>query len=172
MIPRIQQELPYHHESLKIITTLKVINQARKSEYTMEALNCTNHFSSVDDPKKSLSEALGNQIRNIGYIEPAHGLKCRQHWLVRDKDLDDMYSTVSTHKKHRDITLWCFRPTRGNTEAAFSQQSRIRCYSGGLEDTPTKPKSKCAQDVEELIRQLKEKHGKAYTTEQLSCWLI
>lgn len=90
--------------------------------------------------------------------------------MVRDKDLDDMYTT---HKKRRDITLWCFRPTTGNAEAACSQQSRKRSHSRGLEDTATKPKSKCAQkiqDVEDLIRQLKEKHGKAYRTEQLSCW--
>ena len=82
---------------------MKVINQARKSEYTMEALNCTHRFTALDDLKKCTSEAFQNQI---GFIEPGHGLKGRQRWLVRDTDLEEMYST---HKKRREITLWCFR---------------------------------------------------------------
>ena len=57
----------------------------------MEALpSCTHHFTSIDNLKKTLSEAFGFQVGSIGFVEPGHGLKGRQHWLVRDKDLQDM----------------------------------------------------------------------------------
>lgn len=148
--------------------TVKIINQRRKSDYTMEALpSSTCRFTSIDNLKKTLSETFGFQVGSIGFVEPGHGLKGRQHWLVRDKDLQDMYSV---HKKRRVITLWCFRPTVGGAEPS---SSRKRSLSEGAEGTAPRPKSHCAQkikDVEDLISQLKERHGKAFTTEQLSCW--
>ena len=146
------------------------MNQARKSDYTMQALDCCDRFSTIDNLKKCLSNAVGTQIGGFGFVEPGHGLKGRQHWLLRDKDLNDMYCV---YKKRRDITLWCFRPTAGGPEASSSNQkstSRKRSLSEALEP---RPKSQCAQkikDVEDLIRQLKERHGKVFTTEQLSCW--
>ena len=134
----------------------------------MEALpSSTCCFTSIDNLKKTLSETFGFQVGSIGFVKPGHGLKGRQHWLLWDKDLQDMYSV---HKKRRVITLWCFRPTVGGAEPS---SSRKRSLSEGAEDTAPRPKSHCVQkikDVEDLISQLKERHGKAFTTEQLSCW--
>ena len=66
----------------------------------MEALpSCTRRFTSIDNLKKTLSEAFGFQVGSIGFVESGHGLKGRQHWLVQDKD------TYSVHKKCCVITL-------------------------------------------------------------------
>ena len=72
----------------------------------MEALNSSQRFTTIDDLKKSLSEELEIQIGGFGFVEPGHSLKGREHWLLRDKNLQDMYSM---YKKRHDITLWCFR---------------------------------------------------------------
>jgi len=118
--------------------------------------------------KKCLSNAAGEKIGGFGFDKPGHSLKGRQHLLSCDKDLNDMYCI---YKKRRDVTLWCFRPTVGGPEASSSnQKSRKHSLSKALQP---RPKSQCAQkikDVEDLIRQLKERHGKVFTTEQLSCW--
>ena len=75
----------------------------------------------------------------------------------------------SVHKKHRVITLWCFRLT---VEGAEPSSSRKRSLSDGQEGKAPRHKSHCAQkikDVEDLINQLKERHGKPFTTELLGC---
>ena len=67
----------------------------------MEALpSSTCRFTLIDNLKKTLSETFGFQVGNIGFVEPGHGLKSRRHWLVRDKDLLDMYSV---HKKRHGL---------------------------------------------------------------------
>ena len=58
----------------------------------MQALYCCDHFSTIDNHlKKCLADAAGTQIGGFGFVEPGHGLKVRQHWLLRNKDLNDMY---------------------------------------------------------------------------------
>lgn len=49
-------------------------------------------FSSVSSLKEHLTEVLKEVILDVGYIEPGHGLKGRQVWLVEDADVIEMYS--------------------------------------------------------------------------------
>ena len=39
----------------------------------------TNIERVIDNLKKNLSEAFGFQVGSIGFVEPGHGLKGRQH---------------------------------------------------------------------------------------------
>ena len=115
--------------------------------------------------KKTLSNALNFKVDNLGYIEPGHGLKGKQQWLVQDEDLVEMY-TCYDGKKYREIMLWCIQPSSGeNTRKRPISESHI---------TPLKPKrASCSQTidiVEDIVTKLKEKHGQKFTTEQLSCW--
>ena len=54
--------------------------------------------------KQHLADALEEDILDVGYIEPGHGMKGKQVWLVEDSDVAEMYSRFKTKQ---DITLWC-----------------------------------------------------------------
>ena len=62
----------------KRVYSVKVMNQGRKREYTMQKLTLDNNFSTVADMKESLTSGLKFPFDNFGYIEPGHGLKGRQ----------------------------------------------------------------------------------------------
>ena len=53
----------------------------------MRKLTLDNNFSTVADMKESLKSALKFPFDNFGYIEPGHGLKGRQQWIVQDEDV-------------------------------------------------------------------------------------
>ena len=88
----------------KRVYSVKVMNQGRKREYTMRKLMLDNNFSTVADMKESLTSALKFSFDNFGYIEPGHGLKGRQQWIVQDEDVQEMYKSYC---KRREILLWC-----------------------------------------------------------------
>ena len=85
--------------------TVKVIEWARKSNFTMRKFDATYRFTSVDDIKKELSDSLHvpTIIDIVGYIEPGHGVKGKQRWLLADSDLDEMYDI---HTGKVNILLW------------------------------------------------------------------
>ena len=143
--------------------SVKIMNQGKKSEYTIRKFTLNYQFTKVSEMKQSLSIALKFDIDTFGYIEPGHGLKGRQQWLVQDEDLEQMYRS---YKKRGEILLWCIRPHNG----ADTERKRGR---GESTDESRPVKRTCSQkikDVEDLLTQLREKHGQKYTTEQLSCW--
>jgi len=44
--------------------------------------------------KQNFSDILGDVEEDeieTGFIEPGHGVKGKQHWIVEDDDLQDMY---------------------------------------------------------------------------------
>ncbi len=155
------------------IYAVKVMNQGRKSDYTIEKLSLKKQFTTISDVKQCLSDALKFQVENCGYLEPGHGLKGRQQWLVQDEDLQEMYAM---YQKRREIMLWCIRPFGGSGTRRSGSDSKKRSNSEGPGEASQPPKTKrttCSQktkDVEDIIGQLREKHGQAYSTEQLSCW--
>ena len=109
----------------------------------------------------SLSTTLSFEVDKFGYIEPGHGLKGRQQWLVQDEDLDNMYTSYG---KRFEVLLWCILlQSEKNTQRKRSNESEAN----------KPPKRTCStqiQEVEDIVSQLSEKHGDKYTSEQLSCW--
>ena len=97
--------------------SVKVINPAKKSEYSIRKWRATNTFTSVQDMRKQLKhdfadlfERVSEDEIEVGYLEPGHGSKERQHWLVDDNDLSDMYKM---YEGKREIML-CFQaPEKG-----------------------------------------------------------
>ena len=41
----------------------------------------------------------------FGYIEPGHGVKGKQRWLMNNEDVADMYTV---HEGKKEILLWCY----------------------------------------------------------------
>ena len=137
----------------------------------MQKLTLDNNFSTVADMKESLTSVLKFPFDNSGYIEPGH--KGRQQWIVQDEDVQEMYKSYC---KCQEILFWCIQPSTAHAASSVGSESRKRKNSENSRKVSQSPKAKritCAQkvrEVEDIIKQLREKHGQTYTTEQLSCW--
>ena len=82
---------------------MKAINANRKSLYTVRKFKTSDNFTSVASLRAYLATQLEDVV-DIGYIEPGHGMKGRQVWLLESNDLISMY-TLFMNKK--EIILWC-----------------------------------------------------------------
>lgn len=148
------------------------MNVSRKSQYVVRKLRSdTEKFLSIKALRECLAAQLGENILDVGYIEPGHGLKGKQIWLTEDDDFEDMYSRF---KKH-EITLWCH--VQKDTATQENQQSsRKRSPANDHRETDKhtqNKRTKCAEklsEVEKLVKKLKEKHGTKYSVEKLNIW--
>ena len=131
-------------------------------------------FTSIEDLQHQLSSLVGISVEKIGYIQPGHGLRGKQQWLVSNDDLKEMYQC---YKNRRDILLWC------HGQSDIKSTSPLQPRKRGSNDASTsegKPPSKrtsssiaCAEkikDVEDIVKQLEEKHGPKYSVEQFNAW--
>jgi len=80
--------------------SLKVLHREKKSDYSVQKwgdAQCV-RFESVTvlkcRLKQNFSDILGDVEEDeieTGFIEPGHGVKGKQHWIVEDDDLQDMH---------------------------------------------------------------------------------
>ena len=74
---------------------MKVINRKKKAEYVVQTLRMNDKFTSLDRLNAQLQGECGDKvplkIEQLGYIEPGHGLRGKQRWLINDEDLKEMY---------------------------------------------------------------------------------
>lgn len=75
---------------------------------------------------KHLADALEEDTLDVGYIEPGHGMKGKQVWLVEDSDVAEMYSRFKTKQ---DITLWCFVRKGDDTSSKSSCKREISTHN-------------------------------------------
>ena len=142
-----------------IFHSVKLMNKAKKKEYIVEKLSAKTPFGSLENIKTAL-EQLNRIVGNIGYIEPGHGLKGKQKWLLDDSDVSEMYAV---HKNKREVMLYAFvdfQVQGGNTSAPNEQPKAL----------PTTKYAKTITEVETIMSKLKEKHGQQYDTERYACW--
>lgn len=148
------------------------MNFKQKKDYVVRKLPETKRFESLSELSKVIASVLKcPEVKNIGFVEPGHGLKGKQHWLVDNNDLDDMYENF----RSRSVFFWCFDPitTSGSTPSGGTK----RRASGDSEEKPP-AKSKrdvCSHghnisEVEVIVKKLEEKHASKFTTEQLNAW--
>ena len=86
------------------IYSVKVMKTSRKSDYTVQKLKSSVVFATLDALLDEIKTSLNICPLQIGYIEPGHGLKGKQRWLIDDGDLTDTYCI---YERKREITLWC-----------------------------------------------------------------
>ena len=149
--------------------TVKVINPGKKSSYDIHKLvNFSEKFASLDELKQHLTELLGTQIDDVGYISPGHGLKGRQNTCLIDEDVDHIYEEF----KRKDILLWCYDVTKKNKVECTSDNSKTRKRSHVSEDDAgEKPKSNskrdmCMNKIQEVEQIVDKEHGNALNLER------
>ena len=112
-------------------------------------------FDSVTAIRVKLIDELGDQVPdkvdfNVGYYE---GRQQAKIWLVSREDLEMMYSN---HSKG-DITLWCDgRDTRSKRKRETENYATSR--------------QEREDEVYEVYKTLKEKHGSKYDVPRLRLW--
>ena len=117
-----------------------------------------------------LATQLEEDVVDIGYIEPGHGMKGRQVWLLESDDLISMYTLF---KNKKEIILWChIQKCQADGSADVEKQARKKSASDSDQAPPSK-RGTCAQKlsaVEEIVKKLKDRHGTTYSVEKLNVW--
>ena len=102
-------------------------------------------------------------------MEPGHGLRGKQRWIHDNADLEEMYNS---YPRKRDFLFWCYTVlVGGDTAPKDAGQKRAAPVETG--SLAPKPKSSCQRkidEVEEIIVDLKDRHGKKVSTEQFTMW--
>ena len=125
-------------------------------------------FTSVQDLKDAFNASLQFVPSEFGFVEPGHGLKGKQKWIHDNVDLEEMYSCYA---KKNDFLLWCYTIVGGDTSPRHIGQKRAS--SGDTKSTAPRTKSTCLRkisEVEEIIKDLQERHGTGFSIEQFSMW--
>ena len=147
---------------------VKVVNRVKKSEYVIKRLHYSAKFASIEELRIEL-KSIDVATKDFGYIEPGHGAKGKQHWLITQEDLDEMYVALDKKIKH-EVLLWCYSKTE-------AEPLRVRKRPVSPVNSDSMPGSKrpnvCSQKlqkVEKIVKELQEKHKTSYTVEQLNAW--
>lgn len=62
-------------------------------------------FTSLKEEIMSKCDGKASVDGGFGYIEPGHGVKGKQRWLMNNEDVADMYTV---HEGKKEILLWCY----------------------------------------------------------------
>ena len=71
---------------------------------SIKRVKYTEKFSSVEDVCTEL-QSLDAATKDVGYIEPGHGVKGRQMWLETEDDLDEMYQILAGLQSRKPDSL-------------------------------------------------------------------
>ena len=155
--------------------SIKIINPAKKAEYMVQKLHGVKmSFKKVDEIKGIIEEHCDDNVSvpidSLGYVEPGHGAKGKQRWLITDADIADMYKA---HQGKKEILLWCYSRSQGGAKKrplspdseGSSKPPKLSRYTNHVE------KMTEVQEIEEKIKELHNKGGtKVFSDEQIRTW--
>ena len=166
--------------------SVKVINRARKSDWTVCKLRVLHEFRSLEELKQqvcsSLKDAVENPITSIGYIERGHGMRGKHRWLTTDEDLTDMYDHFSGKT---EIILWCYSPEKIGATSSSATSVRGGKRQRSEEQRTPSPDQQSAKaprttkyelhrkkmdELDVIYDALLDKHKELYKAEQLRAW--
>lgn len=166
-------EEPPHAASFSYMA--KIINPAKKADYSLRKFRVNARFTTVESLKKALSDYFPTFLTSsaadiqVGYISPGHGARGKQQWISDDIDIEDMYKEYHGRK---EITLWFY--TSGKSDDG-TKKGKKRARSPEAETTKranyrTAAHTEKMDEVERILKELKDKHTGTYTEEKLRAW--
>ncbi len=130
-------------------------------------------FESLTAMKMKLIDNYGEQVPStidfqVGYFL---GKQSTKFWIMCQGDLNAMYRSLHEARKG-SILLW--RDARSSTPGP-STELETQPSSGSRKrkvtlDPPVSKRQQIEDDVEETVKDLKEKHGSKFSTPQLRLW--
>ncbi len=115
----------------------------------------------------------GERIGLASETRPGHGGRGKQRWITTDYDLEDMYTEYQGKK---EVLLWLFSiPTSDVSKTKHRSRSPVRQPEDGKKQDSGKGKSQSNYErkldqVETILRSLKEKQLRRYPEEKLRAW--
>ena len=123
-----------------------------------------------DELQKAHPDKISRAMKEVGYIhvhvQPGHGCKGKQRWIVSEKDIEEMYKD---HKGATEILLWCYSKDDNNV-TPLSKRLRVSDLFVSSSAPKTSQAESIAQkltEVDEIASELPEKHSNMYTAEQI-----
>lgn len=147
------------------------MNPSKKSDFEVLSMKTKQKYESIDSLKKQVvcefGDKVGQPLKQLGYIEPGHGLRGKQRWLSSTEDLLNMYEI---HGK-KEITLWCF----GNSGTKKRQLDDTEENGGTAPKVPRTSSNYIkhtdkVSEVHEIECDLKKRHGDKYSDAQYRAW--
>ena len=148
--------------------SVKLINPIRKSLFSIQKLRITSQFQSIEELKNVLETHLASAkkpVTSVGYVEPGHGAKGKQRWIINNEDLEDMYKI---HEGKSEILMWCYE----QTESDSSKSSKSVGPPAKVQKITNHSKHQEQMDeVDFIFQELQEKQTDSlYSPEQLRTW--
>ena len=155
---------------------MKIINPAKKADYSIWKFRVSTLFKTVISLKKALCEYFPTFLTSsasdveVGYITKGHGARGKQLWISDDIDIEDMYKEYQGKK---EIILWFY--TNNKTKEGRKKGKKRTHSPGETEHTKranyqTTAHTVTMEEVEMILKKLKEKHTGNYTEEKLRAW--
>jgi hypothetical protein len=161
------QQVNYNvqHTEPPLVYSIKIVPK-KKKDYSIKRLhNITKKFQTIKDFEMAVVDVCSEKLslENFGYIEPGHGAKGKQRWLISNEDLNDMYVA---HEGKKEILLWCCveqgQKRRANSPSTDAEAPKRSRYDKQLDKIT---------EVEEIEQTLEKKHSDSpYSAEQLRSW--
>ena len=159
--------------------SLKVINPDKKSDVKLYILRNISwqHLSNSDKVRSYFVDQLCDQVSSTAVFDFGNFQGNKRVWVRNNEDLKEVHKLLKTNDSH-SVTLWCDGKT-DHRSAKCSVSDFIFSDSDGENDARL-PKSKSkkkrtryeekAERIEDVVDQLKEKHGNQYTLVQYRIW--
>ena len=124
-------------------------------------------FESVGILKLKLMEEFKENVPKslefgVGYFS---GRQNAKHWLMCEEDLKGMYKSL----KSGYVLLWCDACTP-TTESKNELEKETRKRKQPSPSAPISKRQQAEDDIDDLVRVLKRKHGDKYNMPQLRLW--
>ena len=146
---------------------LKIINPIKKSDFIIrEVRHFTGKFMSILDLKSKIMDEFKDQLPEstdfkVGYF---HGKQSAKRWLITQEDIDLMYESGKTK-----LLLWAdarSSPPTADEATSKGHKRKHESISGSF----VSKRQQIESEVDEVVSELKEKHGSKYSLPQLRLW--
>ena len=152
--------------------SLQILNPKMKKEYRIIKIKPPKEYT-----LESIQEVIESYTSNteFGYIEPGKGLKGKREWIFTEEDVASM---KEKHKKRKELRLWCYDDSVSDQSAQSKKVAKSStCHSPEHGPESKKPRTtkydcfvKKLAKVDEVFKELDEKHHGKFSTEQLNAW--
>ena len=166
-------------EPVILSVSLKVINPDKRSEAKLYILRNV-PWQILSDPGKACDffvEQFPNQVPNKSAFDFGYYQGNKRVWVHSDEDLKDVYKLLKNKDSH-GVTLWC--DGKADQRSVKRSVSDLTVPDSNNENEAHLPTSKGrkkrtryeekAERIDDIVDQLKERHGKDYTLVQYRIW--
>ena len=150
--------------------SIKIMSAKKKSDYVVQNLHLNSKISSLESLKEEVLSKCNDRISidsGFGYIEPGHGVKGKQRWLMCDDDVGEMYSL---HDGKKEILLWSY--AQNSDQGSKRPRSSIDPEEGSSVPKRSKYDKQIdkLREVDEIEDKIRSKSEGKYTEEQIRMW--